>query len=783
MNTILRRIYSTPKAKPAVLLGLVVLIFTVASAQAMLFRVGPNDEPSPPGSGYPLWYQDTSGLALDLCIPRNQAQLDAGVCLILPPDQDPAGFTLPIAFPDNFPDEAFWWNASAVMDMTPNSRALLVLALEAAFAGGDVVMGDQISFGRIRVVVDAPVAGTYTVTHPYGVKVFPDVQPGQRAITFTDDIGIGDPGDFTGALESGIGPFLRAADASGNVLSPITVGGDLFLADPATPVRVTGSPISDPDDPLQRANFFRVCVDNPLGLDGEGTRCATVSEFTLMGKVHQGAIGSPLTLDRATYARDASGAHVDVFATAAPGPGAAPPLLYFGDAAGTDLMPSALMNGPTGLGRYYGQSIPDSPEALPAGVIVTNAADDPPSSVRQSLVDEVTITQASYNPDTSILIITATSSDKGLGATSSVLPPQLFAIGLPGSPTGSEALTSTGNAADPAEQEIGYAIPAPPVPPFAVTVISSAGGMGTETVSSTAGGIFSAGGPIAVDDSMSVEAGTTLVEIPVLLNDSGGSPATVRIVTQGSNGTASADAVTGVVTYTFANPLLIGEDSFTYTVRNASGLESNVASVLVTATTPETGPVPVASDDGPFSVQVNAALIIPAGDLTANDTGNGGTLDPDSIEIASQTGGTAVFDAAAGTVTFTAGDQAGGFNFTYTVANTPETGGQRSAPAAAAVTVLPATDELTITEARFRTGNRRWDIGGTSSVPGPWNIVTVTLLHAGSPEIIIGTAAVDATGVWSLRVQNSTALAGTGDQVLAESTANGSAITTVRVTR
>ena len=32
--------------------------------------------------------------------------------------------------------------------------------------------GDQISFARIRIRVDVPTAGTYVITHPYGVEVF-----------------------------------------------------------------------------------------------------------------------------------------------------------------------------------------------------------------------------------------------------------------------------------------------------------------------------------------------------------------------------------------------------------------------------------------------------------------------------------------------------------------------------------------------------------------------------------------------------------------------------------
>ena len=85
---------------------------------------------------------------------------------------------------------------------------MLVLALEAAFANGGPAVGDQISFGRVRIRVENLVPGaTYRVTHPYGVDVF-QADEATRSINFTEDIGIGAPGDFQGALNSRIGPFL-----------------------------------------------------------------------------------------------------------------------------------------------------------------------------------------------------------------------------------------------------------------------------------------------------------------------------------------------------------------------------------------------------------------------------------------------------------------------------------------------------------------------------------------------------------------------------------------------
>jgi hypothetical protein len=403
------------------------LLLVAGSANAVLFRVGPNNLPVPPGNGFPAWYQDFNGLVLDLCLPRNQAQLDSGACLILPTAQDPvAGIDLPFVFPTNFPDEVFHFRATSLINFPTGERAVLVLGLEAAFAGGGPAVNDQITFNRTRVTIGAPVAGTYTVTHPYGVEVFPDVEPGPRAITFSEDIGIGAPGDFTGAMKGRIGPYLLAANAAGGTAKPLVTipgdtSGDQFLSDGVVTEFLTGSPFN--------TNYFEVCVDPnpPAGLDGLGNPCIRVDQFSLTGRVHNGAIGSPLNVTDATYARDAAAAsgHVDVFANAIKAPNQAAPRLSTGDPSGTNAIPSVQMLGPTNLGNFYAQSIPADPAVLPAQIIVTNTADVPPTAQLHNLVDQVDILDAVYDPGSHILTIEAASSDE-------FDPPDLIGVGISG---------------------------------------------------------------------------------------------------------------------------------------------------------------------------------------------------------------------------------------------------------------------------------------------------------------------------------------------------------------
>ena len=126
------------------------------AGQDGLAAVGPIDD-SPSGGGLPIYYRDTNGLRLEIC-------LDPADAMCIPsPLPNPAG---PRVFPTNFPDEAFWWAADATMQTAGGGDADLVLANEAAFINELPAQGDQVAFGRIRVRIDNLPVGTYVIT-PY----------------------------------------------------------------------------------------------------------------------------------------------------------------------------------------------------------------------------------------------------------------------------------------------------------------------------------------------------------------------------------------------------------------------------------------------------------------------------------------------------------------------------------------------------------------------------------------------------------------------------------------
>jgi hypothetical protein len=272
----------------ATLLALLTLMAAFAQSAESAERVGPRD----PDHGFPVWYQDSKGLLLELCIDGPPLCLEG-----LPNPNQPASVS-PTPALSNFPEEAFWWAGEASMPTRNGGSALLVLAREAAFGGADEAVrdGDQVSFSRVRIRIDNLVPGaTYKVTHPYGVNVFRNVAGGRRGINFTQDVGCAlspnpnSPGcNFRDALFGRVDPFLTWDPA----FAPAPPLG--YVGDPRRPHRVTGSP--------RGTNFFRIEGPN---VGGRGDNMIQTSRFAVQGKI-TGAHPTQLAL-RANPARVRSG--------------------------------------------------------------------------------------------------------------------------------------------------------------------------------------------------------------------------------------------------------------------------------------------------------------------------------------------------------------------------------------------------------------------------------------------------------------------------------------------
>lgn len=226
-------------------------------------------------AGFPLWYQDQNGLALELMEAADPFGLSAAPT---------PGFGQTVGFGA----EGFYWAAEAF----PNNgvqTGLLVLALEAAFAGETAVDGEQSVFSRVRYRVTGLTPGeTYTVNHPFGSVQ--EIADAAGVINTTSDIGCfalgtglsscnpntppGNPNNFSLALQGGIGPFLTWTTFN----AATTV--DPLLINPANPTKkYIGNPgIEHAVTGGTNGNSFSVTgpgIVTPLSTD----------LFTVMGRV------------------------------------------------------------------------------------------------------------------------------------------------------------------------------------------------------------------------------------------------------------------------------------------------------------------------------------------------------------------------------------------------------------------------------------------------------------------------------------------------------------------
>src|SRR5262249_23589866 len=126
--------------------------------------------------GYPKYYIDRDGLALGQCLDPNN--LLCG----LPPLPNPAA--PPDIATGNFFDENLYTFVTADFALPTGGRAIAVFAVTATFgnAAGAVIPGDQVVFSRVRFRIDTPAAGTYTITHPFGVHTLTAAAAGRRSI-------------------------------------------------------------------------------------------------------------------------------------------------------------------------------------------------------------------------------------------------------------------------------------------------------------------------------------------------------------------------------------------------------------------------------------------------------------------------------------------------------------------------------------------------------------------------------------------------------------------------
>ena len=274
----------------ALVLGLAGLASTLAPAPA-LAATGPDVSTAiDPANGFPLWYQDAGGTRLAPCLDA----ADPNCVVLADATFDPAK---PLAFPGNFPSEFFYTIVdSARLDTkgcsgTKPGRISIRMALEGAFANGTPVNGDQMVFGRVRLIVTGGlcVNATYTVTYPYGQMTFKTDSSGALARNQgTTDVGCVPVAptacDWRVALSS---PVLKSFLRWDPTVAPAAPAG--YLGDAATAHRITGATYTAPGETAP-ANYFKVTgpsLSNPL----------QTNLFTVSGKLAGPLTASPSSVD------------------------------------------------------------------------------------------------------------------------------------------------------------------------------------------------------------------------------------------------------------------------------------------------------------------------------------------------------------------------------------------------------------------------------------------------------------------------------------------------------
>ena len=713
---------------------------------AALERVGPTSN-APSIGGFPSWYQDSTGLTLEFCAPQNAAEVAGGWCLLLPADVP----TAPESFPNAYADEHFFFAADSGLRFANGGNADLILHLEAAFVGLAPIPGDQITFARIRVrITNAPVTGDYRIIHPYGEEVVHAVA-GER-IVFSDDVGINCGTDFSCALGSRMGPFLLPSLTPGGAELPAVAGpvpGKLHIADPGRSGPVTGSVLPDFVDSsgaLRNHNIFR--VEGPAGsnLGGLGIDFVETPNFSLIGRLHTGGIPGQVSVERASYARDAAGTRVDVFASAQPTmqsrlptepkPAVVQPLLSVYDAAcGGTVDTFGVVHPPytAPIGATESVMFADGPSnwaqlnraAIPAAVCVKDSsARNPlgnlvPAYYPRQVTDHVTISQAHFDPVAGTVTVSAASSDQTVPPTLSV------AVG------NARANLVGGSATVP----VGFA------PPDTVQVFSTA--LGSNDARVTIGAAAGAGTPtttlVAANDSYTFleDGGPQL--LAVLGNDSNAAGGVITVTSPPRFGTAVVNAG-GTVTYT-PNANANGTDAFTYTV-TAGTQVSNTANVTLNIT--PVNDLPVAVND-----TVNALANIPqAIAVLANDTDPDGAADLfAAVNVSLPTPAGATATVTGGVVNFTAAAP-GTYSFTYQAMDSA-----LATSNTATVTVqVAAAETLNVAKARYTARQSRLIAAG-SITPAANQTITVEWADAAGNVLgAVGTTKVLPDGTWTMDV-------------------------------
>ncbi|WP_262964894.1 hypothetical protein [Methylobacter psychrophilus] len=724
-------------------------------ASAVLLDHGPSDSVIT----FPQWYRDTEGLALGLCTSTS--------AFCFPLATNPAGFV------GNIGDEAFYSLVEFKNTATGSDFEYRYLgALEASYLPGPTPKrGDETVFARIRITFnfnDVNKNGTYTITHPFGVHTFENVQAttksnlqgSQAANFFTVDVPLGT--GFDGALAGPLGPFIKW-----DTDLPLVSGAEEFVGDPTVPHTFTGSPFG--------TNFIR--IQGPVGsnLDGLGNDFIEESLGNVLGQKWTAPIAQALKVDAAYKVRKSGINGVDVWATSTPDQR----LIVTGEG-----MPS-LQLFPSGkvAGKYHGHIEYPSTQAVPPQITVTNLSSNPVNSVSMGLKDGVEISQASFETTTRQILIVAHSSDE-------VTNPGLVVEGLtdvianvpvtpPAITTAMTQAQCPATVTNPVSVCFTGSLPDTIEPPESISVLSTEAGFHADHLLSINGAPQNPANPPVA----------TNIAAPGLTVSTGGStaltgalPVDALIIKQPANGMIAF--VNSDWIFTPNASAIVGTDSFKFVRQAANNAPvSNVATGNLTIAFNPTAPTAVA-DQFAASYAGTVAARTKTMTILGNDKrASANALDvinPASLTIVTQPTKGNLVKLASGQITYvtkTATATSGGADFFDYTVNNSSTPALTSNTVRVDITNFSAAEAVRVTSARYTIASGKWVVVGTTSWFGANLTQTDATCWTGTgaaptSATLIGTVPVDNTGNFQL-ASVGTAPVGINNGALRCKTSNG----------
>ena len=223
--------------------------------------------PINPVNGFPDWYRDSNGVEVEPCLSNFDPKCNAPT-----PAPDPNS---EVSFPDNFPDEFFYFTGEASLTANGGNDVLALYTIEGTYGGGNT----QTVFGRTRYRIRGGLVAGRRSTRSRTRTASTRSSRATTRRSSSPTTSASARGNFGGLFEGQVGPFLKW-DSSEQAAPG-------YLGDPAVQHTVTGSPFDTNFVKIEGPNVGGAGNPNPCpGLDARRRRsdCIYTDLFSILGK-------------------------------------------------------------------------------------------------------------------------------------------------------------------------------------------------------------------------------------------------------------------------------------------------------------------------------------------------------------------------------------------------------------------------------------------------------------------------------------------------------------------